>query len=127
MGKGKNRIGRKMSKQKRNRILITVCAAVLIVSSVSGLFALNIGRAASPLAVYSDGGATITLFADGTFTASLYHGEHHTGTYQYQDGWVTFTYSGITVSAALSGTVMVLPIVWSDGHGHGSGFLPLQK
>ena len=103
---------------KRKKIIIIALSAVIAVAVVTAIVigAVNSARTQT----YTDGHATITLHSDGSFTATMYHGERYNGTYLKTDESVEFTYGGATVSTLLDGNRIHIPNEWEDGHNHGS-------
>jgi ABC-type phosphate transport system substrate-binding protein len=108
-----------LKKAKRNKIItvISVAAAILI---LAGAIIFNNMRSAGT-ETYSDGEQFISLRADGSFSAALYHGVQYSGTYERASGGINLTYDGQQAFAAIQGGALNLPEEWGDdGHGHGS-------
>ena len=118
-----------LKKEKQKKIIIIAVIAVVILA-VAAIFIINAINAKND-EIYTDGSATITLRANGTFSAVMYHDRRYSGTYvKSKDGdevTVTFTYDGITAVAELENNELHIPHEWEDGHGHGHGSLPLKK
>jgi len=78
--------------------------------------------------VFTDGHQSVTLSADGSFSAVLAHSTQ-SGTYtEATNGGVTtvtFVSGNISVEGSIANKVLTLPTEWVDGHGHGSA-LPLK-
>ena len=104
----------------RNGIIISVCAVAVVL--IATLVVCNAVRS-NKERVYTDGGQTITLRDDGTFTAALAH-ETRQGTYTESTAntttTITFTINGTSVSSSIKNNVLTIPIEWQDSHGHGT-------
>ena len=86
--------------------------------------------------IFSDGRQTITLFADGTFTADLTHNNQKTGTYtRAAEGGSTaggrtavlFIVDGATAAGRIEGDSLYFPQEWEDGHHHGNVLHKVNK
>jgi len=116
---------RKEAKQKKI-IIITVCT--LIILALVGFFLVDAFERGEER-VFVNGRDSITLYEDGTFTASLPHGMNLSGTFTETttDGLtaIAFTYDGRTeVGNIIDGEDLTIPHAWevTCGHGHGSLF-----
>ena len=104
----------------RNGIIIGVCAVVVVL-----IASLVVCNAIQPNKdrVYTDGGQTITLHDDGTFTAVLAH-DTRQGTYTESTTnsvtTITFTINGTSVSSSIKNNILTIPAEWQDSHGHGT-------
>ena len=107
-----------LKKAKRNK-MITIIAVAAAVVILAGAVILKI-MLPDGTEKYSDGGQTVNLRPDGTFSATLYHNVQYSGTYERVSGGVNFIYDGQTAFASIQGGAMELPAEWGDGHGHGS-------
>ncbi|MCL2670865.1 MAG: hypothetical protein FWF10_02385 [Clostridiales bacterium] len=110
-----------MKRKKKNRIiLIVVIAAILVLAAIIGFSVYR----QSQIRVYSGGGQTVTLYSNGSFTASLSHGVNRAGAYtETIEGdtiTITFSYGNTSASGTIAHNVLTLPDAWDDGHGHGS-------
>ena len=77
--------------------------------------------------VFGTSDTGVTLNADNTFTASLYHGVAKAGTYTESTGndgviKIVFTVDGAESIGAIYNNVLTIPPEWADAHGHGSTF-----
>ena len=126
--KARREEARKKEKQKKRKkiIIITVCASLVVV--VISLFVFNALQKKGDR-VFSDGLQTVTLRANGKFTAALAH-DSRAGTYtETKENGVTtisFTAEGATVTGDITDDVLTIPEEWGDSHGHGSK-LKLKK
>lgn len=122
-----------IAKAKRKKMFVH-WALVLVLTPVISLSIRGAVRN-SRADVYTDGGASVTLYADGDFAASLYHGERYNGIYTRTSGGdrtevVFITSSGGVVQSAIGtieGDELILPEAWQDGHGHGTILTKKQK
>ncbi|MCL1790561.1 MAG: hypothetical protein FWG40_04255 [Peptococcaceae bacterium] len=121
MSKQQERRDKAIKKAKRQRmIIIASVAAVALVIITLGIYSA-IQSAGTER--YSDGNQVITLRQDGTFTATLIHGDKYKGTYtkteQDNKTIVAFTSDEETVNGEIDGSNLRLPSEWVDDHGHG--------
>jgi len=106
--------------KRRNRTIIATVAVVLvgiIVFAVINYLGQRHDR------VFGVGNNTVTLAADGTFTARLPHGVVRTGTFVEveDDGviFVNFAQEGYNNAVGtIEDNVLTIPDQWDDGHGH---------
>ena len=109
----------KKAKQKKI-IVISVCTAVVL---LIGAFLIFNAVQQSKNRVYTDGHQTVTLHANGNFSATLAH-ETRNGTYTENeaDGVITVTFvsDGKSAEGNIKNDVLTLPDEWQDDHGHGS-------
>ena len=112
---------------RRKKILIaSICILVVITVAISAVFIgvwRNKSGASQNAEIYSYGGQTIQLLADGTFSANLAHNTRN-GTYtKTVDGdrtMVSFDVGGSVIIGRIENNALHIPIEWDDGHGHGS-------
>ena len=108
-----------LKKAKRNKTITIIAVAAAIVILAGAIILKMMLPDGSEK--YSDGGQTVTLRSNGTFSATLYHNVQYSGTYERVSGGINFIYDGQTAFASIQGNTMELPAEWSDdGHGHGS-------
>ena len=107
-----------IKKAKRNKkIALAVLAAIaLVIIIIAVVRAVNTALTE----VYTDGGATITLYPNGEFSAVMYHYEMYSGTYAKSENGtrVTFSYDGMTSIVELNDGYLHIPLEWDDGHSH---------
>ena len=81
--------------------------------------------------IYSYGGQTVQLFADGKFTASLAHNVSKNGTYTKEAESdiiaISFIINGRTEIGRIINNALHLPKEWDDGHNHGNIFPKVDK
>ena len=114
------RRARALKRERNKKILI---AAIIVVVIAAFAFALiMIANHQRDNRVFTTGGETVTLRANGTFDAKLSHGNRFSGTYsESTEGGVTvilFTHDGVTVDGTIEGIALTIPHEWDDGHGH---------
>ena len=117
----KTRRDEAIKREKRKRmILIAALIVVILIIAVPTLY--NNLRPSNDR-IFTDGQQTVTLHANGTFSARLAH-DTQSGTYaEKQEGGVTvvsFTVGNTTVNGKIGGDVLTIPEEWDDQHGHGS-------
>ena len=124
----RRRLAQKKAKQKKI-IIITICAVVVLAIAT---FAIIVAVRGAGTKTYTDGDAIVQLHPDGTFSATLYHGESISGTYEISESvgttLVGLTYNGFEVTGMLVEDVgFIFPEEWLDEsvHSHG-GILPLK-
>jgi len=127
---GKNKKARRelaVKKEKQKKMIIIAVIAVVIIAAAVIIIVNAVNTKNDE--IYTDGSATITLRENGKFTAVLYHDSQYSGTYvkSADGGTVTFTYDGKTAVSELKNNELHIPDEWADGHGHGTGVLPLKK
>jgi len=110
-------------KANRKKIIITcVCILIVIIAVLFVLYFKN----QNDTEVYSYGGQTVRLSADGTFTANLAHNVNKSGTYtrKTENGrtLVFFNIGGNEETGIIINNALNLPEEWNDGHGHGMVF-----
>ena len=116
----------RLLKQKRAKqmkiFVISLCAAIGLALIFAIVFTVlrNAGTE-----VYTDGTAAVTLNADGSYTAALYHNESFRGSYTKQkvgsETTVTFLdINGAVYTGYIEGNTFHLPEEWGDDHGHAS-------
>jgi len=111
-----------MKKTFTARALTCVLLAAVMLFSLAACGAKEQDR------VYGTASAGVTLKADGSFSANLYHSVSKAGTYTESESSagvtvVTFTVSdGTTAVGTIQGKVLTIPTEWMDSHGHGSSF-----
>ena len=120
-----------VKKTKRKIAIIVCCCALVVIAAVllgifSGNWRNNSSAPQYTREIYSYGGQTIQLLADGTFTASLAHGARRNGTYtKTVNGNITavsFNVNGSIEVGRIINNALHIPEEWNDGHGHGSVF-----
>jgi len=129
---GRLKLQRKLNAIKKARIkriiIIGVCALIglaLILSRVN----FN-SRSGNNAERYSDGGQTVSLHQDGSFTAVLAHNNRKSGTYtRTTEGdriSVSFNEDGNISVGRIANGALHLPHEWDDGHHHGN-ILPRRR
>ena len=116
----KNRREKAIKKAKLKRNILIAVIGVLVLGTAAAIIISAI--ISSGTETYSDGsGQSLNLYSNGTFDASLYHGNKYSGTYVRNESGVELTYNEyMTVQAWIDGDTLYLPAEWDDGHGHGS-------
>jgi len=111
---------RKAKRKKRIIYSVVITAAVLLIAAVI-VFAVQQQRSAR---VYSDGSQSVTLNANGKFSAALSHDVKKSGKYtETTSGGVTtitFTSSGTSADGKIENDILSIPLEWADDHGHGT-------
>jgi len=113
----------KKAKAKR-KIMITVgiLAAVIVIGALIMISLQNNDRVFT-----AAGNQIITLYEDGSFTASLPHGISKEGMYmeQFEDdmSFILFFLEDRIEVGTLYGNILTPPIEWDDGHGHDREFI----
>jgi len=100
--------------------------AMVVVLMLAAFVLVGCGSSNDEDRVYALGSHTVTLYADGTFEARLFHGFSVDGTYTESTVagvlTVTFAHDGIEVRGTIVDDVLTIPQEWDDGHGHGTRF-----
>jgi len=109
---------RKQARRKKILTVLAVAAAVLIVAAI-----VTIGTIADARTdIFGDGDQVVRLRPNGRFTATLYHGFRHSGSYTLsEEGGVTtvlLTTGGTTIEASIIDGRFFLPDAWQDNCGH---------
>ena len=113
-------------KKAKRTMIITIIVLSLVLITISVPVVISEIQRSKERVYVSDDNASITLRANGTFTARLHHGTKN-GTYEEDDQIsftiVTFFPQGETaVGCAILGDILQLPEAWDDGHSHGVNF-----
>ena len=121
--KERRELAAKRAKRKKTITLVIVLVAALALAAV--VIAYQIQQ--SKVETYSDGRQTVRLLPNGTFSASLFHGERYEGTFSKSPAGdvVVFTVGGVPAEGSIENETLTFPEEWQDGHGHGST-LPRQ-
>ena len=111
-------------KAKRKKIIIAViCALVIALITVLGVYSASQKYETE---IYSYGGQTVQLLADGKFTANLSHNVQKSGTYAKTTGssrtLVNFNVNGNIETGRIENNSLHLPAEWDDGHDHDTVF-----
>ena len=117
-----------IKKAKRKRLIIITVAGVLALALITVITISAIREARTE--TYTDGSQNVKLHPDGSFTASISHGDLYSGTYTKteQEGYTVVTYitdSGSTASGEIIEGQLYIPDEWLDDHGH-NAILPLK-
>jgi len=112
-------------------IIIGIFALVVITAAAVGINIRKHNNAGtSQEEIYSYGGQTVQLLADGTFSATLAHNVRKSGTYAKTEESgrtvVSFNADGVEEIGWIIYGALHLPDEWTDEHGHGNVF-PLKK
>jgi len=116
------------AKKKANRkklIIIGICVLAVVIAAAVIILIRNQSSAAAGTEVYSYGGQSIWLFANGNFTANLAHNTINGAYTKVNESGQTLVYfniSGNQVVGRIINNSLYLPDEWDDGHGHGSVF-----
>jgi len=110
-----------LPKSTKNKKLIIWSVVILaLLALVFILIFTNQGKVEK----YSDGYQTIELYANGSFSANLYHGVEYKGNFSKSSTGsneiIVFTVNDATFVAPVINNVLNLPSEWRDSHGHGS-------
>ena len=113
--------------RRKTIIIIGIFVLVVITAAVVGI---NIRKQNNKVTaqeeLYTYGGQTVQLLADGTFSASLAHNTRKNGTYtKTEDSGriiVVFNINGKEEIGWIANDSLHLPNEWEDGHGHGNVF-----
>ncbi|MCL2244329.1 MAG: hypothetical protein FWC03_07660 [Treponema sp.] len=115
---------RKAKKKKIILALICVLIAALIIAL--GIYSATPVKNSGDSEIYSYGGQTVQLFADGKFTANISHNTQKSGTYtKTADGsrtLIRFYVNGSIENGRIENNSLYLPAEWDDSHGHGIVF-----
>ena len=100
--------------------------ALALVLMLAAFVLVGCGSSDEEDRVFALGSHTVTLNADGTFEARLFHGFSVDGEYTESTVagvlTVTFTHDGQEVRGTIVDDVLTIPHEWEDGHGHGTQF-----
>ena len=123
----RDRVTEAIAREKRKRARIIAISVTVVV--IIAFFAVYDWYQGKQTRLYSDGYQTVTLNANGTFTAKLAH-ESKSGTYTESTSAgntrISFIVDGKTDIGSIVGEVLTIPDAWDDHHGHGA-ILRLQK
>jgi cytoskeletal protein RodZ len=117
-----------IKKAKRKRLIIVTVAGVLALALITVITISAIREARTE--TYTDGSQSVKLLPDGSFSATISHGDLYNGTYTKtdQEGLTVVTYStdsGSTASGVIIEGQLYIPEEWLDDHGHNT-VLPLK-
>jgi len=115
----KERRNQAVKKAKRKRTIKIILAGAGILLAVAAVIITIILTYGSEY--YAEGGQSLRLHSDGTFTAILYHEVSYSGTYERVENGVNLTYgeiTPITVFSHIENKLLTLPTEWDDFHGH---------
>ena len=116
--KARRELARKKARQKK---LLIIAAVVVIVLAVAAVVIFGAVQDAGTQ-IFSQPPQTVRLLPNRTFTAELYHGIRHSGTYTKteQDGLTTieFNSGGVTAQTVIIDDNLFVPLEWQDDHGH---------
>jgi uncharacterized ion transporter superfamily protein YfcC len=123
--KAKAKIQRKEKaiRKARQKTILIVSIIALIITAVIAVGVYSASRQ-NNAEIYSTGGQTVQLFADGNFSARLAHNTLKNGTYtKREDGSntiVSFNVDGRVELGRIENNRLFIPEEWDDGHGHGN-------
>jgi cytoskeletal protein RodZ len=117
-----------IKKAKRKRIIVITVAGALALALITVITISAIREARAE--TYTDGSQSVKLLPNGSFTATISHGDLYNGTYtkteQEVSTVITFiTDNGSTAGGEIKEGQLFLPEEWLDDHGH-NAVLPLK-